>query len=381
MASIQKRQRNGKTTYRVQYRDPAGRMRGKVFARKVDAERWLLENEAAKLKGGWVDPRAGRTRFNELAERWWASTAGLKPSTRDQYRKLLDHHVLPAFGQAQVGALDRLAVAEWLAGLLGQGTSAIRARDAYRVLRLVLGAGVDGGMLAANPAAGVRLPRVAPVEMHFLTAAEVERLAQAIRPPYGVLVEMAAYSGMRAGELAALKVGRLDLLGGRAEVIASITEVAGRLVAGPTKTYQRRTVRLPRFLCEQLGAYLADRPHGPDDLVFTMAQGGPLRQSMVSTRLFKPAVRAAGLDPAVRFHDLRHTAASLLIRQGASVKAVQKQLGHASASITLDRYGHLFPDELDQLAERLERARADAISGGVKPQGSPEVVALPTAAR
>jgi integrase len=381
MASIQKRQRNGKTTYRVQYRDPAGRMRGKVFVRKVDAERWLLENEAAKLKGGWVDPRSGRIRFVDLAERWWASTAALKPSTRDQYRKLLDRHVLPSFEQAQVGALDRLAVAEWLAGLIGQGTSAIRARDAYRVLRLVLAAGVDGGMLVVNPAVGVRLPRVAPVEMHFLTAAEVERLAQAIRPPYGVLVDMAAYSGMRAGELAALKVGRLDLLGGRAEVIASITEVAGRLVAGPTKTYQRRTVRLPRFLCEQLGAYLADRPNGPDDLVFTMAQGGPLRQSMVSTRLFKPAVRAAGLDPTVRFHDLRHTCASLLIRQGASVKAVQKQLGHASASITLDRYGHLFPDELDQLAERLERARADAILGGVKPHGSPEVVALPTAAR
>jgi integrase len=235
MASIQKRQRNGKTTYRVQYRDPAGRMRGKVFVRKVDAERWLLENEAAKLKGGWVDPRSGRIRFVDLAERWWASTAALKPSTRDQYRKLLDRHVLPSFEQAQVGALDRLAVAEWLAGLIGQGTSAIRARDAYRVLRLVLAAGVDGGMLVVNPAVGVRLPRVAPVEMHFLTAAEVERLAQAIRPPYGVLVDMAAYSGMRAGELAALKVGRLDLLGGRAEVIASITEVAGRLVAGPTK--------------------------------------------------------------------------------------------------------------------------------------------------
>jgi hypothetical protein len=83
VASIQKRQRNGKTTYRVQYRDPAGRMRGKVFARKVDAERWLLENEAAKLKGGWVDPRSGRTRFVDLAERWWASTAGLKRTFRN----------------------------------------------------------------------------------------------------------------------------------------------------------------------------------------------------------------------------------------------------------------------------------------------------------
>jgi integrase len=104
--------------------------------------------------------------------------------------------------------------------------------------------------------------------------------------------------------------------------------------------------------------------------LFTMP-GGPLRQSMVSTRLFKPAVRTAGLDERLRFHDLRHTAASLLIRQGASVKAVQAQLSHASASVTLDRYGHLFPDELDHLADRLERARADAISGGVWPHGGP----------
>jgi integrase len=380
MASIEKRNRAGKTTYRVRYRDPAGHQRSKVFARRLDAERWMVANETAKLQGAWVDPRGGRTRFADLAERWWASTAGLKPSTRDQYRKLLDHHVLPAFASASVGALDRLAVSEWLARLLSDGTSAVRARDAYRVLRLVLAAGVDGGMLAVNPAAGVRLPRVGPVEMLVLNPAEVERLARSIRPPYGVLVNTAAYSGMRAGELAALRVGRLDLLAGRAEVVASITEVAGRLVAGTTKTYQRRTVRLPRFLCEQLGAYLADRPHGPDDLVFTMAAGGPLRQSIVSTRLFKPAVRAAGLDPRLRFHDLRHTCASLLIRQGASVKAVQAQLGHASASVTLDRYGHLFPDELEHLADRLEHARSDAISGGLWPQRGPEVVALPTTA-
>jgi integrase len=174
----------------------------------------------------------------------------------------------------------------------------------------------------------------------------------------------------------ALRVGRLDLLAGRAEVAESITEVAGRLVPGPTKTYQRRTVSLPRFLCDELGAYLSGRPHEPGDLVFTMAQGGPLRQSMVSTRLFKPAVCAAGLDPALRFHDLRHTAASLLIREGASVKAVQKQLGHASASVTLDRYGHLFPDELEQLADRLDRARSAALASDVWPHGGPEVVTL-----
>jgi integrase len=108
--------------------------------------------------------------------------------------------------------------------------------------------------------------------------------------------------------------------------------------------------------------------------------GGPLRESKFVPGYFKPAVAAVGLPSTLRFYDLRHTAASLLIREGASVKAVQKQLGHATASITLDTYGHLFPDELDALAGRLEdlhgRALAARRAADVWPRGGPAVVAL-----
>jgi integrase len=91
-----------------------------------------------------------------------------------------------------------------------------------------------------------------------------------------------------------------------------------------------------------------------------MLQGGPLREPKFPERYFKPAARTAGLPAALRVHDLRHTCASLLIREGASIKAVQHHLGHKSASITLDRYGHLFPEELDHLADRLDRLYAQA---------------------
>jgi integrase len=228
------------------------------------------------------------------------------------------------------------------------------------VLSQVLATAVEANRLARNPAAGVRLPRIVRREMHFLTAAQVEQLADSIAPPFPLLVRFDAYTGLRAGELAALRVGRLDLLRGRCEVVESATEVANELVWGATKTYERRTVRLPRFLCEQLGAYLADRPHAPGDLVFTMPQGGPLREPKFAERYFKPAALIAGLPAALRVHDLRHTCASLLIREGASIKAVQHHLGHKSASITLDRYGHLFPEELDHLADRLDRLHAQA---------------------
>jgi integrase len=380
MASIEKRMRAGKVTYSVRYRDPAGHSRRKVFARKRDAEDWLIATEDAKRRGAYVDPAAGRDRLGEWAERWYATTAALRPTTRRDYRVLLDRQVLPAFATARLADLDALAVREWLAGLVGAGLSAKRARKAHQVLAQVLDAAVDGGKLARNVAAGVKLPKVQRREMHFLDAVQVEQLADAIDPRFATLVRFAAYTGLRPCELVALRVGRLDLLRGTVRVAEAAPEVAGRLEWGGVKTHEARTVRLPRFLCDELGAYLADRPHGRDDLVFTAPLGGPLRESKFVPGYFKPAARAAGFPPTLRFYDLRHTAASLLIREGASVKAVQKQLGHATASITLDTYGHLFPDELDALAGRLEDVRARALetrrAADVWPHGGPAVLPL-----
>src|SRR5215218_2230836 len=340
----------GRNRWRARWRDPAGRQRTRSFARKVDAERFLLGVEDAKLRGAYVDTAAGKVNFGEWAERWYKTTAGLKPSTRHTYRQLLDYQILPTFGKATLAGVDMLLVREWLAALVEADLSPSRIRNAHQVLSQVLATAVE-----AN-----RLARIVRREMHFLTAAQVEQLAAAITVPFPLLVRFDAYTGLRAGELAALRVGRLDLLRGTCEVVESATEVDNKLVWGATKTYERRTVRLPRFLCEQVGAYLADRPHAPDDLVFTMLQGGPLREPKFAERYFKPAARAAGLPAALRVHDLRHTCASLLIREGASIKAVQHHLGHKSASITLDRYGHLFPEELDHLADRLDRLHAAA---------------------
>jgi integrase len=168
----------------------------------------------------------------------------------------------------------------------------------------------------------------------------------------------------------------VDPMAGRVEVVEAATEVNGKLVWGWTKTGERRTVPLPRFLATQLGAYLADRPHGPADLVFGMPQGGPLRASKWGERYFRPAVAAAGLPEGLRVHDLRHTAASLAIRENASVKIVQAMLGHRSATQTLDRYGHLYPSDLDALAERLDQAHAAAMATEVWPHGGPDVVQI-----
>ena len=203
----------------------------------------------------------------------------------------------------------------------------------------------------------------------------------------------AAYTGLRPSEQVALRVGRLDLLAGTVRVVEAAVEVS-RLEWGPVKTHEARTVRMPRSVASELSAYLADRPHEPGSLVFTAPMGGPLDRAGFVRTCFKPAIQAANealaklprdqrprpLPEGLRLYDLRHSYASLLIAQGASVKAVQKQLGHKTASITLDINGHLFPSEMEALGERLETAREAARARRPRTQSGPTVVPLHKAA-
>ncbi|MEO7629335.1 MAG: site-specific integrase, partial [Nocardioides sp.] len=166
---------------------------------------------------------------------------------------------------------------------------------------------------------------------------------------YRQVVLFLAYTGVRFGEMAALRVGRIDLRRNRAVIAESVTPVQGLgLVWGTTKTHQRREVPIPRFLAIEMVEYVRDRR--VDDLVFAgIRNGQPLRVSTFRTA-FGAASRAIGV-PGLHPHELRHTAASLAIASGADVKVVQQMLGHSSATMTLDTYGHLFDDRLDEVGE------------------------------
>lgn len=158
----------------------------------------------------------------------------------------------------------------------------------------------------------------------------------------------------------------------------SYSEVHGRLELGPTKTYQRRTVGLPRFLCDLLAQHVATSgaSDDPGAHVFTDTAGGPLRHSNFYRREFRPAVTAAGLPEALRFHDLRHTCVALLVAQGAHPLAIKERLGHSSIAITMDRYGHLFPSLDAALTEGLEDTFRSAESAFLGTVRGPQVVDL-----
>jgi integrase len=198
-------------------------------------------------------------------------------------------------------------------------------------------------------------------EPRILTHDEVERLADAAGDD-GHAIRLLAYTGLRFGEMVALRVRRVDFLRRRLIIAESATEIAGRLEFGRPKTHQQRTVPLPAALVD----VLAHRCEGkrPDELLITMSTGTPLPLRNWRRVVFDPAVRAAGLTD-VTPHDLRHTAASLAVASGATVKSVQRMLGHASAAMTLDVYSGLFDDDLTALADRMDAAARAAVEARV----------------
>ena len=169
------------------------------------------------------------------------------------------------------------------------------------------------------------------------------------------------WTGVRFGEAAALRVESIDPLRRRMRITEAVAEVRGRIVVGTPKTHAARSVTLPGFLSVRLGEYLPRT-----GLAFPDRYGGPLRVTNWNRRTFTRAAEDAGLvPPLLRVHDLRHTAASMMIASGGDVKVVQQQLGHRTATMTLDRYTHLFPDELDALSSALDglksRTPADSL--------------------
>jgi len=169
------------------------------------------------------------------------------------------------------------------------------------------------------------------------------------------LVLVLGYCGLRFGEASALQVADVDVRARRIEVRRSVTYVRKTgLVEGSTKNHTSRIVPIPAFLGRLLETEVAGRP--PTGLVFPSARGGGYLTLRQARYCFQKATAAVEGCEGVRLHDLRHTCASLAISSGTNVKVVQRLLGHKSATLTLDRYGHLFPDDLDAVADAFDAA-------------------------
>lgn len=211
---------------------------------------------------------AGRISFGEWAERWYLATAHLKPSTRRDYRMLLDHQVLLVFGDWSLGSIDNLAVKECgLACSLTVYRLSVPARRFRCFLRFSARLLRVGGSLVTPPLAS-SLRRFSVRRCISWTRNRSSGLASVAEGRYRPLILFAAYTGLRPCELVALRVGRLDLLRCTARVVEAAVEVS-RLEWGPVKTHEARVVRMPRSVAEEVAGSLAGRPQNRDALVFT----------------------------------------------------------------------------------------------------------------
>jgi len=353
MSSIEKTQHG---TYRVRFRTPSGRSRSKSFKRRVDADAFAATVETSKLQGIYTDPALGKTPFGTWAQHVQASRINLAPSTRARDDAYFRSLILPYFADEPLAKMNPLQVQAWVSGLAAKGYAPATIRKAHQLVSATFDAAVNSDLIPRSPCRGINLPRVAREEMRFLSPEEIEKLADAIDPRYRALVLTGAYTGLRPGELLGLKVDRLDMLRRQLRVVEALTEVKGHVRLGPPKSKaSRRTVTMPAFLVEELARHLA-LYRDPDGWVFPAPHGGPVRRTNFRRRIWNPAVRASVGEP-MRFHDLRHSHAALLVAEGVHPKVLQDRLGHASITTTLDTYGHLMTGLDEEAANQLNALR------------------------
>jgi integrase len=355
VAEIEKRIRNGKVRWVARWND--GRRRAKVFDRKIDAENYLAQVKTSRLSGSYVDPARGKMRMNLWCDKWLKTQSHLKPSTYARYEGIVGKHIKPRWGSTPLVKVQHEDVAEWISSIR---LSPASVQYIHRVFSLIMELAVRGGRISRNPAHGIRLPKQGKAQKRFLTRDEVFRLADAAAEypipevgwQYRALVLLLAFCGLRWGEVAGLKVKRLDLLKRRLTVAETLSEISGHLVWGTPKSHAARQVPIPNFLVDMLAEVTAGK--AADELVFTTWRGKPLRNLNFRRDVFDRAAAESNLNHLTP-HELRHTAASLAVSAGANVKAVQRMLGHASAAMTLDVYSGLFDDDLDGVAAKLDQ--------------------------
>lgn len=353
-------QLHGKVTrWRVRWVDDTGHEKSKVFDRKPAAQAYLNKLTADVQRGEYIDPRKASETFGSVAEAWFRTKGHRQPKTLAGYRSLMDTIVLPRWGDVPLKKINYEGYSTWLGGLAvdgsqaGNGLSASRITQAHQLVGAVLKYAQRTGKTAKNVAAEISrtqdLPQQTARERRYLTHCELLRLAKATGR-FETLTLVLGYCGLRFGEAVALRrrhVGDRELT-----ITASATHVTGKgIVETATKTKRTRHVPVPKPVWDRLESELPDEPNA---LVFPRQRGGllPLEEYR---RAFDRACAEVGIEGLVP-HGLRHTTASLAISAGANVKVVQRMLGHATAAMTLDLYGHLLDDDLSGVADALGKA-------------------------
>src|ERR671921_307037 len=330
---------------------------------------------AAKLSKALADRESGLTfdadnvTVAEYLARWLTDSerGTVRVSTFKRHEQIIRAHLAPAFGRMKLKTLTPAHVRSLHREKLEEGLAPATVRKIHSTLHKALSQAVADGLIPRN-AADVKAPRPAPDEMHPLSESEARTFLETARETgdrFEALYVLAITTGLRRGELLGLRWADADLARGTLRVGRALVREGGRHVVGETKTKRgRRRVNLTPRTVAELKAHrrrqLKERMksgsrHEDQDLIFATNVGTPLNPENLVKRSFKPLLKKTGL-PEIRFHDLRHTCATLLLGRGVHPKLVQELLGHATIAMTLDTYSHYLPSMGDQAAGAMEDA-------------------------
>lgn len=392
--------KDGSVTYQCRWLDANGTRHSATFDTVRDADTFRQEQLRERRLGGTADPSGGRTRYADWHTRWM-TTRQIRPSTRDRDTSHARNHILPQWGDTQLINIRRSEIGAWVNLLDSSGLSPATITKILQQFTASLGEAVQEGLIGTNPAQGVKGPEIEDAEQRFLNPSELKALEDAIANPdwgehtptaeqqeqarwWSLVIPFLADTGLRLGELSALRVGDVNLLSGVVRVKATATytpsniglegsDGSRREAAPKTRAGLRNVPTLTSEVAERIAEMITERGLKPDNHLWIGLRGGPIHPTNWRERIFKPAVEKAGLtgNPPVTPHTLRHTAVAHWIAVGIQPYKIARYAGHRTSSQVERLYGHLLED--DTTAER------DALSAIRQAAQSPDrsVIQMP----
>jgi integrase len=368
MPWVTRRERAGGARFTAVYRDPTGRIRSAgTFTSEREARHAARRAESSVESGAWFNRTAGKVTFRAYVEETWWPSRHLEISTKAGYRANLDRHFLPYFGDLPMAKILPSTVQGWVTQAVADGLSARSTVKYHVMLHSIFKRAVRDRVIAFNPCADTELPKVIARKTRMVSPEEFDRVLAAVPARWQPLVLTAIETGMRWGELIALRPRHIDFLRRTITVEETIVEVSKKL--SPTgermivkpypKNDEPRTIRVDQALLDVLAARAQSLGLSRDDLLFPsteMAGGNPVSRNTFRTRVWLPALEKAQLGHHVRIHDLRHAHASWLLAGGADLKTVMERMGHSQIQTT-QKYLHTLPDADDRALAAFRRTR------------------------
>ena len=352
---VQRKNSEGASRFLASYRDPEGRVRSAgTYPSRRAAERAANREEQRVLAGNWRDHTLGAVAFQTYVEKDWLPSKHIEPTTRAAYVSNLNKHFFPFFGRKLMYQITPSLVQDWVTKAAADGLSARSIRKYHTMLHSIFKRAVRDQLIVTNPCEHTELPKIVSKKSRTLTPEEFDILITALPARYRLMVESAIETGMRWGELVALKPRHIDFLRRTITVEDTIIEVSRkhsptgeRFVAKPyPKDNEPRTFAVRQDWLDAVADHIKLGNLGHDDLLFATTAGTPISRNTFRTRVWLPAVKASGVSFNVRMHDLRHAHASWLLAGGSDLKSVMDRLGHAQIQTT-QKYLHALK-EADQ---------------------------------